>query len=293
MNVWTNDEKQTTNNEQRTIGRLAPTPSGYLHLGNAVNFVLTWLLVRRVGGTLHLRIDDLDRARLRRPYLENIFRVIDWLGIEYDLGPSGPDDFLRHYSQLLHLPAYNRILRRLAQQPGLVYATRRSRTSPAEPVPLGTPGAAWRVRVPPTVQVPGLGSGDNQGVLAELMPDFVVRKKDGVAAYQVASVVDDLRLGTTLVVRGQDLQPSTAAQLWLAAQVSETQNFATTRIQFYHHALLTDTTGHKLSKSTQTSGDAGVLALGSPVPVYQAVAQVLGLPTEASESLATLLTASK
>ncbi|RZK55092.1 MAG: glutamate--tRNA ligase, partial [Hymenobacter sp.] len=275
------------------VGRLAPTPSGYLHLGNAVNFVLTWLLVRRTGGTLHLRIDDLDRARLRRPYLENIFRVIDWLGIEYDLGPAGPDDFLRHYSQLLHIPEYNRILRRLAQQPGLVYATRRSRTSPAEPVPLGTPGAAWRVRVPPTVLVAAPEAPRASPVpLAELMPDFVVRKKDGVAAYQVASVVDDLRLGTTLVVRGQDLQPSTAAQLWLAAQVSETQAFTATRIHFYHHALLTDATGHKLSKSTQATGDAGVLALGSPAAVYRAVAQVLELPTEAGESLATLLAAS-
>jgi glutamyl-tRNA synthetase len=283
--AMTNNFQQPSFSYVPVVGRLAPTPSGYLHLGNAVNFVLTWLLVRRAGGTLHLRIDDLDRARLRRPYLENIFRVIDWLGVEYDLGPSGPDDFLRHYSQLLHLPEYNRILRRLAQQPGLVYATRRSRTSPAEPVPLGTPGAAWRVCVPPTALVPDLGPGGAQGLLAELMPDFVVRKKDGVAAYQVASVVDDLRLGTTLVVRGQDLLPSTAAQLWLAAQVSETQTFATTRIQFYHHALLTDAGGHKLSKSTQTSGDAGVLALGSPVAVYRAVAQLLRLPAEAGESL--------
>ncbi|TVT38464.1 hypothetical protein FNT36_19940 [Hymenobacter setariae] len=271
------------------VGRLAPTPSGYLHLGNAVNFVLTWLLVRQVGGVLHLRIDDLDRARLRRPYLENIFRVIDWLSIDYDRGPSGPDDFLRHHSQLLHLPAYNRVLRRLAQQPGLVYATQRSRTSPAEPVPLGTPGAAWRVRVPPTVRVADSAApGASHVLLTELMPDFVVRKKDGVAAYQVASVVDDLRLGTTLVVRGLDLQPSTAAQLWLAAQVSETQAFTAARIQFCHHRLLTDATGHKLSKSTQASGDAGVLALGNSTAVYQAVAQILGLPAEAGESLATL-----
>jgi glutamyl-tRNA synthetase len=124
--------------------------------------------------------------------------------------------------------------------------------------------------------------------LAELIRDFVVRKKDGVAAYQVASVVDDLRLGTTLVVRGLDLQPSTAAQLWLAAQVSDTQAFTALRIQFYHHALLTDATGHKLSKSTQAQGDGGVLALGSPAAVYRAVAQVLGLPIEAGESLTTL-----
>ncbi|WP_460503336.1 glutamate--tRNA ligase family protein, partial [Hymenobacter agri] len=111
------------------VSRLAPTPSGFLHLGNAVNFVLTWLLTRRAGGTLHLRIDDLDRARLRPAYLDNIFRVIDWLGIDYDHGPTGPDDFLRHHSQLLHLPEYNRVLRRLAQQPGLVQASQRTRTS--------------------------------------------------------------------------------------------------------------------------------------------------------------------
>src|SRR6476661_4404331 len=101
----------------RVVSRLAPTPSGYLHLGNAVNFVLTWLLTRQVGGTLHLRIDDLDRARLRPAYLDNIFRVIDWLGLNYDYGPTGPDDFLRLHAQLLHLPEYNRVLRRLAQQP--------------------------------------------------------------------------------------------------------------------------------------------------------------------------------
>jgi glutamyl/glutaminyl-tRNA synthetase len=273
------------------IGRLAPTPSGYLHLGNAVNFVLTWLLVRRAGGTLHLRIDDLDRARLRRLYLENIFRVIDWLGIDYDHGPSGPDDFLRHYSQLLHLPAYNQVLRRLTQQPDLVYATRRSRTSAAEAVPLATPGAAWRVQVPPGIVV-AAAPGAAPMPLASIMPDFIIRKKDGVAAYQVASVVDDLRLGTTLVVRGLDLLPSTTAQLWLAAQLPETQAFRAGYIQFYHHPLLTDPAGHKLSKSTQASGDGGVLALpGGPARVYQAVAGVLRLPPEAAASLPALLAA--
>ncbi|RZK61089.1 MAG: hypothetical protein EOO59_05935 [Hymenobacter sp.] len=275
------------------VGRLAPTPSGYLHLGNAVNFVLTWLLVRRAGGTLHLRIDDLDRARLRRPYLENIFRVIDWLGLDYDHGPSGPDDFLRHYSQLLHLPEYNQVLRRLAQQPGLVYATRRSRTALAEPVPLTAAGAAWRVRVPADHLISTAPAAEPMP-LATVMPDFIIRKKDGVAAYQVASVVDDLRLGTTLIVRGLDLQPSTAAQLWLAAQLTETSAFSTARLHVYHHPLVADATGHKLSKSTQASGDGGVLARpGGPAAVYRAVAQVLGLPAEAGESLPRLRAAIK
>ncbi|MGI4735653.1 MAG: glutamate--tRNA ligase family protein [Janthinobacterium lividum] len=286
------NDNQLTKNEQ-VVGRLAPTPSGYLHLGNAVNFMLTWLLVRRAGGTLHLRIDDLDRARLRRPYLENIFRVINWLGIDYDYGPSGPDDFLRHYSQLLHLPDYNRVLRRLAQRPGLVFGSQRSRTSGVGEVlwPLDAPGVAWRARVPAgTVISLAAGEGGRAAVpLAAEMPDFIIRKKDGVAAYQVASVVDDLRLGTTLIVRGLDLRPSTAAQLWLAAQLPETSAFNATAIRFYHHPLLTDAAGHKLSKSTQAAGEAGVLtSAAGPVVVYRAVAQLLGLPAGAGESLAAL-----
>ena len=274
------------------VARLAPTPSGYLHLGNAVNFVLTWLLTRQAGGVLHLRIDDLDRARLRPAYLANIFRVIDWLGIDYDHGPSGPDDFLRHHSQLLHLPAYNAVLRRLAQQPGLLHASQRTRTGgPEAPVPLETPGAAWRAHVPAGTVVAFADGwqGATRIPLGALMPDFVVRKKDGVAAYQVASVVDDLRLGTTLIVRGLDLLPSTAAQLWLAGQLSETAAFNTTRVRFYHHELLTDAAGQKLSKSQQPPLDAGVLgSKQGKQAVFESVAGLLQLPAAAAETLETL-----
>ena len=292
----TNDnQEQGTRNQELVIARLAPTPSGYLHLGNAANFVLTWLLTRRAGGQLHLRIDDLDRARLRRAYLENIFRVIDWLEIDYDHGPAGPDDFLRHHSQLLHLPAYNRTLRRLAQQPGLVRGSQRTRTSAGgREVPLTTPGAAWRAQVPAGTAVTFTDGmqGAVQVELAEVMPDFILRRKDGVAAYQLASVVDDLRLGTTLIVRGLDLRPSTAAQLWLASQLAETRGFNANRIRFFHHDLLTDAAGQKLSKTTQAAGDHGILGHAEgPAVVYRAVARLLGLPPAAGESLAALLVA--
>ncbi|WP_201983980.1 glutamate--tRNA ligase family protein [Hymenobacter rubidus] len=276
------------------VSRLAPTPSGHLHLGNAVNFVLTWLLTRRAGGVLHLRIDDLDRARLRPAYLDNIFRVIDWLGIDYDHGPTSPNDFLRHYSQLLHLSDYNRVLRRLALQPGLVQASTRSRTNGTEAaVPLETPGAAWRAHVPAGTEInfPDAWQGETAVPLGRLMPDFVVRKKDGVAAYQVASIVDDLRLGSTLIVRGLDLQPSTAAQLWLAGQLSETAAFNAERIRFCHHPLLTDAAGQKLSKSQQLPLDAGVLAQQQEQgkqAVFQSVAGLLKLPSDAGETLASL-----
>ena len=274
------------------VSRLAPTPSGYLHLGNAVNFVLTWLLTRQAAGTLHLRIDDLDRARLRPAYLNNIFRVVDWLGIDYDHGPSGPDDFLRHHSQLLHLPEYNAVLRRLAQISGLVQASTRSRTNGAEAaVTLETPGAAWRTRVPAGTKISFLDAwqGETNVPLAALMPDFVIRKKDGVAVYQVASVVDDLRLGTTLIVRGLDLQPSTAAQLWLASQLSETAAFNAERVQFFHHPLLTDAAGQKLSKSQQLPVEAGILGqVQGKQAVLRAVAELLKLPVAAAETLETL-----
>jgi len=274
------------------VSRLAPTPSGYLHLGNAVNFVLTWLLTRQAAGTLHLRIDDLDRARLRPAYLNNIFRVVDWLGIDYDHGPSGPDDFLRHHSQLLHLPEYNAVLRRLAQISGLVQASTRSRTNGAEAaVTLETPGAAWRARVPAGTKISFLDAwqGETNVPLAALMPDFVIRKKDGVAVYQVASVVDDLRLGITLIVRGLDLQPSTGAQLWLASQLSETAAFNAERVQFFHHPLLTDAAGQKLSKSQQLPVEAGILGqVQGKQAVLRAVAELLKLPVAAAETLETL-----
>ncbi|WP_019947464.1 glutamate--tRNA ligase family protein [Hymenobacter aerophilus] len=290
------------------VSRLAPTPSGFLHLGNAVNFTLTWLLVRRAGGTLHLRIDDLDRARFRPVYLANIFRTLDWLGLDYDQGPSGPNDFERHYSQQYRLTEYEAALQAAhTAHPALFYACRCSRAALARTatasggypgtcqslaLPFEAPGLAWRARVPPgtTLTWPDLAQGPQTVALARELGDFVVRKKDGAAAYQVASLLDDQRLGVNLVVRGQDLRTSTAAQLWLAEWLPGQAGFTQTR--FLHHNLLLDDAGQKLSKSTQTGQQRGILAeAASPQVVYRAVARLLGLPAGAGESLAALLAA--
>jgi len=286
-------------------GRLAPTPSGYLHLGNAVNFVLTWLLVRQAGGSLHLRIDDLDRARLRPAYLANIFQTLDWLGLDYDTGPRDPANFEQHYSQLHHLAEYQAVLDQLRQQPGLVYACTCSRTDilalapdgryPGtcrhRQLPLDTPGAAWRVQLPDDLIVSFVDGWQGQVAvhLGRDLGDFVMRKKDGAPAYQIGSVVDDLRLGTTLIVRGADLLQSTAAQLWLAQQLAATASFTATRIQFVHHPLLPGPDGMKLSKSQQNPLERGVFAQADgPQLVYRAVAHLLGLPLEAGSSLVSL-----
>ncbi|MCB2409781.1 glutamate--tRNA ligase family protein [Hymenobacter lucidus] len=285
------------------VSRLAPTPSGYLHLGNAVNFILTWLIVRRVHGTLHLRIDDLDRARLRPAYLENIFRTIEWLGIDYDHGPSGPEDFERNFSQLYRLPEYQHFLRELGQVPDRLYACTCSRTEILARSPSGsysgacrgrhlsldTPEAAWRAHVPAdtVVHFTDLWQGPLAIELTRELGDFVVRRKDGVPAYQIGSIVDDVQLGVTLLVRGVDLLPSTAAQRWLAAQVPEAAPFLAARV--LHHPLLPDASGNKLSKSQQQPLDRGIVAEAAlPRPVYEAVARLLNLPPEAGRSLQAL-----
>ncbi|QIX62251.1 hypothetical protein HER32_14105 [Hymenobacter sp. BT18] len=286
------------------VSRLAPTPSGFLHLGNAVNFTLTWLLVRQAGGTLHLRIDDLDRARVRPQYLENIFRTIDWLGLDYDFGPTGPDDFEQNYSQRHYLSDYAAGLQVVsAANPAMVYACRCSRTELARTSLDGIyPGTcrdnqvendaaevAWRVRVPEEALVcfEDLWQGPVQVALDRELGDFVIRKKDGWPAYQLASIIDDVRLGVTLIVRGLDLLPSTAAQLWLAQYLPGMEAFR--RVQFGHHTLVSGADGAKLSKSTQASSQRGVMAeAGGPVVVYRVVAQLLGLPVAAASSLASL-----
>ena len=197
------------------------------------------------------------------------------------------------------------MLDKLSQQPGLVYACTCSRTDilalapdgryPGtcrhRHLPLDTPGAAWRVHVPDddVVTFADGWQGNATVKLGQDLGDFVVRKKDGDPAYQIGSVVDDLRLGATLIVRGADLLLSTAAQLWLAQQLPDTAAFNDTRIRFLHHPLLTGPDGQKLSKSQQQPLERGVVAQASgPQIVYRMVAHLLALPIEAGESLASL-----
>ena len=84
---------------QPVTSRIAPTPSGFLHLGNAFNFLLTTLLVDFQDGHLHLRIDDLDGPRVDPASVEDIFVQLEWMGIDYNSGPSGPDELFKQYPQ--------------------------------------------------------------------------------------------------------------------------------------------------------------------------------------------------
>ena len=100
---------------QKIISRIAPTPSGFLHAGNVYNFLLTYLFTRTFDGILYLRIDDYDLPRYRRQYVENIFRVLDMLGIDFDGGPGGAGEFETKFSSKFRLDAYKNALKKLGQ----------------------------------------------------------------------------------------------------------------------------------------------------------------------------------
>jgi glutamyl-tRNA synthetase len=280
--------------------RIAPTPSGYLHLGNAVNFLLTWLLVRKGGGTLRLRIDDADSDRTRPEYIEDIFRQLDWLGLTWEEGPSGPGDFSRHHSQLLRRERYRAMLDELASQAalfpcacsrkeireqsasGLYPGTCRERRE----IPLGEHAIRIVVPAETVIQV-----GTKAVALGALMGDFVLWRRDDQPAYQLASLADDLDDRITTIVRGADLLASTAAQLFLATALGAT-GAPFRAIAFRHHPLIPGEGGQKLSKSDnalslQAMREAGV----TQARIYQATARVLDLNPFAIESLADLLAA--
>ena len=194
---------------QSIVSRLAPTPSGYLHLGNAFSFILTWLLVRRLGGKLHLRIDDLDAPRLNQDCLEDIFIQLEWLGLDYDTGPQGPDDHLRHFSQSLRLEEYMSALEEIRES-GLLYACSCSRkqylskskngqypgTCREKKLDFNQLGMAWRFRSETEIfpEKIDLLKGSQEEYQFPFLGDAIMRRKDGLPSYQIASLVDDLSL---------------------------------------------------------------------------------------------------
>jgi glutamyl/glutaminyl-tRNA synthetase len=240
--------------------RLAPTPSGFLHAGNALNFGLNYTAARHCeDGRVLLRIDDLDNERTRPEYLQDIFDSLTWLGIHWDLGPRNPLDFEQHWSQMLRLDLYMDLLTRLRQK-GLLFACQKSRKElmpfngryPAEfrhqGLDLDAPDVAWRIKTPENAP----------------LPDFIVRRRDGIPAYQVASVADDLHFGVTHVIRGADLKASTWAQQFLAECAGLSTEFS--RIQFLHHPLLLDNHGEKLSKSAGAASLKHAREMGAEPP---------------------------
>ena len=198
--------------------RIAPTPSGLLHAGNAVNFLLTEHLARTTGRELSLRVDDLDRERVRPAYVQDIFEQLERLGIHWDLGPQNAEELEEVWSQRHRLPLYHGLLDDL-RATGQLFACTCTRTTlmhcrcAERGIDLDAPEVTWRSRLTkPCIVTFSTPHGPASTDLAELMPPPVLRSREGRPAYQVASLADDLHFGIDLIVRGEDLFASTA--LW-------------------------------------------------------------------------------
>lgn len=244
-------------------GRFAPTPSGRMHLGNLLSALLAWLDVRSSGGRLVLRIEDLDTQRTSREFAAQLMDDLRWLGLDWDEG-----GLENAYMQSCRTACYEEAFRALEEK-GLIYPCYCSRTermaasaphrddgavvysgkcfhlTAAERAELERQGRrpAWRVRCPDlNVTVEDGNCGIYTENLARDCGDYIVRRSDGVFAYQLAVVVDDALMEVNHVVRGRDLLCSAPRQAWL----HEVLGYPPPR--FFHTPLLLAPDGRRLAK---------------------------------------------
>ncbi len=269
-------------------GRFAPSPSGRMHLGNVFSALLAWLSVRSRSGRMLLRIEDLDPDRCRPEYIETLKRDLDWLGLDWDeeqMPQSGRADAYRaEFEKLCALglvyPCYcSRAELHAASAPhasdgNVIYAgTCRGLTAAERAAKTRKP--AWRVTVPDAVITAQDGlQGDYAENLARGCGDFIVRRSDGVYAYQLAVVTDDAAGGVTEVVRGRDLLNSVPRQMWL----QETLGFPTPA--YYHVPLLLAPDGRRLSKREKSLDLGALRELCTPEELIGTLAFLAGLQPE-------------
>ena len=239
-------------------GRFAPSPSGRMHLGNVWSCLLAWLSARSVGGGMVLRLEDLDPDRCRQEYCDQVMRDLEWLGLDWDGVPMYQSKRTQAYEEAfgvlerqgLIYPCYcTRAERMAASAPhasdgSLLYDGRCRRLTQEEREEFSkSRRCAWRVEVPEKViAFRDLCQGEYSEELKTACGDFILRRSDGVYAYQLAVVVDDAEMGVTQVVRGSDLLTSAPRQLWL----QERLGFA--HPEYGHVPLLLSADGRRLAK---------------------------------------------
>jgi glutamyl-tRNA synthetase len=247
-------------------GRIAPSPTGHLHLGHARTFWTAQQRAEAAGGTLILRNDDLDGPRCRAEFTTAALEDLRWFGFRWQEGPDIGGPFAP-YKQSERMPRYVEYFERLRTR-GLIYPCTCSRQDvlralsaphegdeeplypgtcrPPQPVISTVPraGVNWRFRVPDGENVSFCDGlfGRQQSVAGRDFGDFLVWRKDDLPSYQLACTVDDALMRMTEVVRGADLITSTFRQLLLFRALGWTPP------EFFHCELMTDETGTRLAK---------------------------------------------
>ncbi|MDN3203652.1 glutamate--tRNA ligase family protein [Algoriphagus sediminis] len=232
------------------VTRFAPTPSGYLHLGNLYSFLVTKAMANHHGAKILLRIDDMDQERVRPEYIQDIFDTLEFMDLGYDFGPKTSKELKEVWSQMNRLKKYSKAIEQLISAQKLFTCdcsrkTIKKRTPDgqydgfclARELPLDQPDTALRLKTDDFTSSFGR---------SEAFP--VILKKDGFPAYHLCSLMDDLEFEVDLVIRGLDLLTSTATQEILANALNQSENFG--KIKFIHHELLFDENGGKLAKSS-------------------------------------------
>lgn len=235
-----------------TVGRFAPSPSGRMHLGNIFTALMAWLSVRSQNGKMILRIEDLDPDRSREEYIDAIYEDLAWLGLNWDEEmprQSARDEIYNEcFSRLPTYPCYcSRNELHAASAPhasdGRVIYAGTCRNLTVEQREQFSKRPSWRVRVPQEEICFYDGVfGPVTQELSSQWGDFILRRSDGVYAYQLAVVCDDALGGITEIVRGCDLLSATIPQIWLYHRLG----FAVPK--FYHVPLLVAPDGRRLSK---------------------------------------------
>jgi glutamyl-tRNA synthetase len=254
-------------------GRIAPTPTGYLHLGHARTFWIAMERAREAGGTLVYRDEDIDPLRCKAEYADAAIEDLHWFGCEWDEGPDvgGPyAPYRQSERQAFFLDAWKHL-----KEGGYIYPCDRSRKDVAwatqaphedkkngEAIypeslrpPIGAGKAAkapgetnWRFRVPNDrrMEFDDMNLGPCSFECLRDFGDFLVWRKDGLPAYELAVVVDDAAMNISEVVRGEDLLISTARQLLIYEALGLKPP------EFYHAPLLCDTSGQRLAKRNRS-----------------------------------------
>ena len=286
------------NNRSSVCGRFAPSPTGRMHLGNVFSALLSWLSARAQGGTWLLRIEDIDPQRSRHEYADMLMDDLQWLGLEWDGKPCWQsqrgDIYARYLQQLtdagLIYPCYCTRADILATQAPHESDGRVVYKGTCRNLPPGTHTgpAALRMKVPDEgrgiVTFTDGHYGTHTVDLTTQCGDFIVRRKDGAWAYQLAVVVDDALMGINEVVRGHDLLLSSPQQIYLAQQLGFTPP------RFTHLPLLCNTAGQRLSKRDK-SLDMGCLRQRfTPNQIIGLLAHAAGLqPTPDAVSVQSLV----
>ena len=236
--------------ESHVLTRFAPSLTGHLHIGHVAHLLWVFAAARASGADVLLRIEDHDRSRARPEYEDSIRADVDWLGFRFDQDVGRQSD-----DEAPYLAALDRL-----QRTTRVYGCDCSRKQIAAHSPLDHNGEriySGRCRergLPPEppyavrVELPGDPIGD-----------IVVRDRSGQWTYQLAVVVDDLRQGVDLIVRGEDLEASTSRQITLGRLLGRERP-----ARFLHHPLLLDAQGQKLSKRSGAAAIAERRHSGEP-----------------------------